>query len=222
MQHLQPNTTLQSGKYRIEKVLGQGGFGITYLAEQTMLGRQVAIKEFFMKELCERDESTSHVTFGTEGSRETIGRFREKFLKEARNIARLNHPNIIGIIDIFEENGTAYYVMEYAANGSLADKVKLNGYLSEPVATNYDMSGNVFEWCSDWWDEYSATTQSNPTGPSNGKFRIFRGGSWFWGAMFQNNASLWFDGESCKVSNRFFATQTNKYPFVGLRLVLSE
>ena len=135
MQHLQPNSILQGGKYKIEKILGQGGFGITYLAEQTMLGRQVAIKEFFMKELCERNESTNHVTSGTEGSREAVGRYREKFLKEARNIARLNHPNIIRIIDVFEENGTAYYVMEYAVNGSLADKVKRDGYLTEPVAT---------------------------------------------------------------------------------------
>lgn len=137
MQTLQENTTLQGGKYRIISVLGQGGFGITYLAEQTMLERRVAIKEFYMKELCSRDGSTSHVTIGTEGSRETVQRFREKFLKEARNIAKLNHPNIVKIIDVFEENGTAYYVMEYAEGGSLADKVKREGYMSEPVATRY-------------------------------------------------------------------------------------
>lgn len=137
MQQLQPNTLLQGGKYKIINELGQGGFGITYLAVQSGLDRKVAIKEFFMKELCERDESTSHVTLGTEGSRETVSRFREKFLKEARNIARLNHPHIVRIIDVFEENGTAYYVMEYAENGSLADKVKREGYLSEPVATRY-------------------------------------------------------------------------------------
>lgn len=134
---LTTGTLLQGGKYKIERVLGQGGFGITYLAEQVMLSRKVAIKEFFMKELCDRDESTSHVTLGTEGSRETVSRFREKYLKEARSIARLNHPNIVRIIDVFEENGTAYYVMEYAENGSLADKVKREGYLSEPVATRY-------------------------------------------------------------------------------------
>ena len=139
MQTLQENTTLQGGKYRIISVLGQGGFGITYLAEQTMLERRVAIKEFYMKELCSRDGSTSHVTIGTEGSRETVTRFREKFLKEARNIAKLNHPNIVKIIDVFEENGTAYYVMEYAEGGSLADKVKREGYLSESVATRYIM-----------------------------------------------------------------------------------
>ena len=137
MQHLQPNAILQGGKYKIIKVIGQGGFGITYLALQSGLERKVAIKEFFMKELCERDESTSHVTLGTESSRETVNRFRDKFLKEARNIAKLNHPNIVSIHDIFEENGTAYYVMEYAENGSLAEKVKKDEYLSEPVATRY-------------------------------------------------------------------------------------
>lgn len=137
MQQLQPNTLLQGGRYKIIEMLGQGGFGITYLAIQSGLERKVAVKEFFMKELCNRDETTSHVTLGTEGSRETVNRFREKFLKEARNIARLNHPNIVRIIDVFEENGTAYYVMEYAENSSLADKVKREGYLSEPVATRY-------------------------------------------------------------------------------------
>ena len=137
MQTLQSNSLLQGGRYKIIKSLGQGGFGITYLAIQSGLERKVAIKEFFMKELCERDESTSHVTLGTEGSRETVNRFREKFLKEARNIAKLNHPYIVRIIDVFEENGTAYYVMEYAEGGSLADKVKNQGYLSEPVATRY-------------------------------------------------------------------------------------
>ena len=55
MQHLQPNTTLQGGKYRIERVLGQGGFGITYLALQTSLQRKVAIKEFSMKDVSEKD-----------------------------------------------------------------------------------------------------------------------------------------------------------------------
>ena len=134
---LKQGTHLQGGKYRIEKVLGQGGFGITYLAIQTGLDRKIAVKEFFMKELCERNESTSYVTLGTQGSKETVSRFREKFLKEARNIAMLNHPNIVRVIDIFEENGTAYYVMEFAENGSLSDKVKKEGCLSEPLATRY-------------------------------------------------------------------------------------
>ena len=137
MQQLQEKSTIQSGKYKIISFLGQGGFGITYLAMQSGLERKVAIKEFFMKDLCNRDESTSHVSVGSTGSVELVERFKAKFLKEARNIARLNHPNIVRIIDVFEENGTAYYVMEYADGGSLADLVKKSGSLSETVARRY-------------------------------------------------------------------------------------
>ena len=68
MQNLQPNTTLQGGKYRIERWLGQGGFGITYLAIQLSLQRQVAIKEFFMKDFCSRDETTQTMLTQSWGS----------------------------------------------------------------------------------------------------------------------------------------------------------
>ena len=134
---LHPGDNLQGGKYRIEKVLGQGGFGITYLAIQGGLERTVAIKEFFMREACCRVSDSRGVTLGTEGNRETVDRYRQKFLKEARSIARLNHPHIVRIIDVFEENGTAYYVMEYVAGGSLSDRVGRQGALSEPEATRY-------------------------------------------------------------------------------------
>ena len=85
---LQQDYTLQDGKYRILKVLGQGGFGITYLAIQVRLDRKVAIKEFFMKDFCERNEATSQVTLGTAGSREKVNSCRKKFLKEAKQIGR--------------------------------------------------------------------------------------------------------------------------------------
>lgn len=134
---LKQETLLQGGRYRIEQVLGQGGFGITYLAIQSGLERKVAIKEFFMKELCERDISTNYVTQVTESNKATVNRFKEKFLKEARHIAKLNHPHIVRIIDVFEENSTAYYVMEYAENGSLSEKVRKQGTLSEAAATRY-------------------------------------------------------------------------------------
>lgn len=136
MQQLQPSTLLQGGKYKIIKVLGQGGFGITYLAEQPLLHRKVAIKEFFMKEHCNRDENTSNVSIGSEGSTELVGRFKEKFLKEAGLIASLSHHNIVQIYDIFEENGTAYYVMENINGGSLDEKVK-QGALPESEALCY-------------------------------------------------------------------------------------
>lgn len=138
MQQLQLNSTLQGGKYIIKKVLGQGGFGITYLAEHDLLGTKVAIKEFFMKDFCNREETTSHVSVVTESGREQVVRFREKFLKEARNIARLRHPNIVRISDVFEENCTAYYVMDYCEGGSLSELLKLhpNG-IGEPLALKY-------------------------------------------------------------------------------------
>ena len=132
MQHLQPNTTLQGGKYRIGRVLGQGGFGITYLAVQTSLERNVAVKEFFMKDFCSRDN-----TIMTTGSTILVEQCRKKFIKEARNLARLTHPNIIGVIDIFEENETVYYVMPYLTGGSLEDYVKKHGTLSESESMKY-------------------------------------------------------------------------------------
>ena len=133
---LQQDYTLQDGNYRILKVLGQGGFGITYLAIQVRLDRKVAIKEFFMKDFCERNETTRQVTLGTAGSRETVNSCRKKFLKEAKHIAKLDHPNIIRIIDVFDENSTSYYVMEYIEGGSLENKLGTTG-LSMSDATRY-------------------------------------------------------------------------------------
>ncbi len=137
MDALRADSTLQSGKYRIIKKLGQGGFGITYLAENTLLEGKVAIKEFFFKEYCERDDSTSYVTVPTSSNRETVLRFKQKFIKEARTIFKLNHPNIVRILDVFEENGTAYYVMEYIEGESLGDMVKRRGAIPEAEALGY-------------------------------------------------------------------------------------
>ena len=137
MQYLSSDTILQGGRYRIVKMLGEGGFGITYLGIQIGLERQIVIKEFFMKDYCERDEFSNLLYVPTSGNRDFVARFKEKFLKEARHIAKLNHPNIVSIIDVFEENGTAYYAMEFAVGGSLADKVEREGCLSEEVATRY-------------------------------------------------------------------------------------
>ena len=137
MDALRANSTLQGGKYRIIKKLGQGGFGITYLAENTLLEGKVAIKEFFFKEYCERDDATCHVTIPTTGNREIVERFKQKFIKEAKTIFRLNHPNIVRIHDVFEENGTAYYVMDYIEGESLGDMVKRRGAIPEAEALGY-------------------------------------------------------------------------------------
>ena len=137
MQALRSNSTLQGGKYRIIKKLGQGGFGITYLAENTMLEGKVAIKEFFFKEYCERNELTCHVTVPTSNNRDTVQRFKQKFIKEAKTIFRLNHPNIVRILDVFEENDTAYYVMEYIEGESLSDMVTRRGAIPFAEAIGY-------------------------------------------------------------------------------------
>ena len=129
-------STLMQGKYRIVAVLGQGGFGITYKGEHTMLGTTVAIKEFFMKGACERDENSTHVTTSQSNS-ELASRFRTKFLKEAKTLAVLKHPNIIRVFDVFEDNGTAYYVMDYIEGNNLSDIVEGKGRLSEPLALKY-------------------------------------------------------------------------------------
>ena len=130
-------TELKRGDYRIIDVLGQGGFGITYLAQQIGLGRKVAIKEFFMKDLCNRGDDGSQVSAGSTGSKDLVERFKQKFLKEARLIASFNNAHIIRIHDVFEENGTAYYVMEYLEGESLKEVVDNNGALPEDVAVKY-------------------------------------------------------------------------------------
>lgn len=134
---LKNNTSLQSGKYRIIRVLGQGGFGITYLAEHTMLDKLVAIKEFFPKEYCDRNENTSHLTIGTKNSIEIVEMLKAKFIKEAKNISKLNHRNIITIHDIFQENDTAYYVMEFVEGASLSQIINEQGALPESKAIDY-------------------------------------------------------------------------------------
>lgn len=144
---LRVGTSLLMGTYRIMRVLGQGGFGITYLAHDTKLDKLVAIKEFFPESLCSRDGDTSHITVGTQSAAATVSDLKERFLKEARNIARLNHPYIIKIYAAFEENNTAYYVMEYVEGESLAQKVEAGGPLPIPMATRYvRMVGEALEY----------------------------------------------------------------------------
>ena len=121
MQQLTQGTLLHGGTYKIEKVLGQGSFGITYLAEHTKLAKKVAIKEFFMKELNSRSEDGS-ITGMSDGSLSQS--YCQKFQKEADNLSRLDNPNIVRVTDSFSENGTFYYVMDYIDGQNLNDYVK--------------------------------------------------------------------------------------------------
>ena len=137
MQNLQPNTPLQGGKYRIERVLGQGGFGITYVGYNTEFEETVAIKEFFMKGVTERDELTRSVSVSNAENVHQFEEQREKFKKEARRLRKLKNEHIVKVHDLFEENGTAYYVMEYIDGESLAERMKRVG---RPLAEQEVMS----------------------------------------------------------------------------------
>lgn len=134
---LKQGTLLQNDKYQIIRSLGHGGFGVTYLAEQTLAGRQVCIKEFFPKEYYNREVDSCHITVASQGNVEFMERYKEKFMKEAKTIARLKHPHIIEIYDVFKENNTGYYVMEYIDGITLHDKIKASGAMSEEDAKRY-------------------------------------------------------------------------------------
>ena len=139
MKYLQPNTTLQGGKYRIERVLGQGGFGITYLAEQSTLNRYVAIKELFIGGSGQaiNDRQGNMVVVTNSANKASFNQQLEKFKKEALRLANLNHPNLVKVHDLFEENGTAYYVMEYIDGESLHTKLNREGPLPESLVLRY-------------------------------------------------------------------------------------
>ena len=139
MQHLQPNTTLQGGKYRIERVLGQGGFGITYLAEQVSLNRKVAIKELFIggEGQAINDRKGNLVVVSNSANQGSFDQQKAKFKKEALRLATLSHPNLAKVHEFFEENGTAYIVMDYIDGMSLQAKLNQEGPLPESVVISY-------------------------------------------------------------------------------------
>ena len=131
-QQLIIGTLLHGGTYKIEKILGQGSFGITYLAEHTNLGKKVAIKEFFMKELNSRGEDGS-ITGMSDSS--LSQNYCQNFKKEAINLSRLDHPNIVRVTDSFSENGTFYYVMDFIEGQNLNDYIKSH-YIDEAEAVS--------------------------------------------------------------------------------------
>lgn len=124
MKHLQSGATLQDGKYRIESILGEGGFGNTYIAINTDFDERVAIKEFFMKNMSERDDVTSTVTVSNVTNYNSFIEQKEKFKIEAKRLRKLNNSHIVKVHDMFEENGTVYYVMDYIDGETLSDRLK--------------------------------------------------------------------------------------------------
>ena len=116
--------------YGIKKILGQGGFGITYLAQDSNLHQGVAIKEYLPVELAVREGNrTVHPI--SDKHREQFGNGLKRFLKEARTLAKFRHPNVVRVLSVFEENNTAYMVMEYERGQSLEAILDRRGTLRE-------------------------------------------------------------------------------------------
>ena len=133
---LAAGTCLCGGKYVIERVIGAGGFGITYYAKHATLQQYYAIKEFFINGFCIRESATKRVFVQGIEEEEYEG-YKKKFVEEAQVLAGLHHPNIVSVIDIFEENGTSYMVMPFIRGITLQSLVEKKGKLPYDLAINY-------------------------------------------------------------------------------------
>ena len=116
--------------YQIERILGQGGFGITYLAFDTNLNQHVAIKEYLPIELAVRENNAS-VHPVSEGHEDHFKWGMDRFISEARTLAKFDHPNIVRVLSVFEANNTAYMVMRYEEGKSLHELLPRWGTLEE-------------------------------------------------------------------------------------------
>jgi uncharacterized protein (TIGR02145 family) len=129
-------TTLDNGKYIIVKVLGVGGFGITYYAKHKTLHRDYAIKEFFISGRCVRNTQTKKIHL--QGiTKEAYDEYKQKFIDEAKILAKLKHDNIVKVNNLFEENDTAYMVMSFVEGMTLQSLVKQKGKLNSNIAISY-------------------------------------------------------------------------------------
>ena len=130
---MEDNTYLAIGsildrRYEIKRHLASGGFGKTYLVTTKLGGHKKVVKEFFLSNFCERDAKTNKVTISGSKHKEIFDTQKRKFLREAERCHSMQHPNIVWVSDLFEANGTAYYVMDYVDGETLEDKMqKLKG-----------------------------------------------------------------------------------------------
>lgn len=138
---------LQNGKYRLTHVVGQGGFGITYRGVwftevKGPLGTvktevPVCVKEYFFKDYCYRDTNTFAVKVHSETGKNLFDKFKEKLIKEAKILSEVHHPYIVNVLEVFEENNTAYIAMEYISGYSLKYQMEKEGILPEAKVLKY-------------------------------------------------------------------------------------
>jgi serine/threonine-protein kinase len=138
---------LQSKKYQLLQVVGQGGFGITYKGllfteVKGPLGAietevPISIKEYFFKDYCLRAPDGVSVDVHSETGQLLFRKFKEKLIKEARILSEVHHPHIVNVLDVFEENNTAYIAMEYISGYSLKYLLERDGILAEDKVLKY-------------------------------------------------------------------------------------
>lgn len=133
---LPPGTPLMNGQYLVGKILGKpGGFGITYLGWDSQLATFVAIKEYLPRDIAGRHFDRLSVSAHTSADSEHFRYGMEQFLQEARTLAQFDHPNVVRVRSFFQENGTAYLVMDYLQGNSLHDHLtQVGGRMTEKAA----------------------------------------------------------------------------------------
>jgi WD40 repeat protein len=120
---LPPRTRLRGNTYEIDSVLGKGGFGITYKAHHTVLEQAVAIKEYYPEQLAHRDSANGTLTVPPD-KQDIFQSWLQRFMREGRILARLNHPSLVKVRDLFKERGTAYLVMELVPGKTLKEELE--------------------------------------------------------------------------------------------------
>ena len=120
---LRVGTLLHGGVYCVEDHLSSGGFGNTYVVRNVEFDEVYALKEFYIKGVCQRDGDSTTISVSNAENAECFTQQREKFKKEARRIRGLHNEHIVKVHDLFEENGTAYYVMDLVDGESLKDRL---------------------------------------------------------------------------------------------------
>ena len=123
-QMLPEKSFLQNGKYRVDRRIASGGFGNTYEVTNIEFEERMALKEFFMKGVSEREADSTKVSVSNTLNKGQFEAQKEKFKKEARRLRRLHNPHIVQVHDLFEENGTAYYAMDFVDGESLSTRLK--------------------------------------------------------------------------------------------------
>ena len=119
--------TILRGTYRIDSYLSSGGFGNTYIATNIEFDERVAIKEFFMKGVTQRDDNQTTVSVSNSENTNSFLEQKEKFKKEARRIRKMQNDHLVRVHDLFDENGTTYYVMDYVDGENLSEWLKRTG-----------------------------------------------------------------------------------------------